>query len=234
MKPVNCMIVDDEPIARDILSSYVAKVPGLSLVKTCMNATEAFEGLHQYAVDLIFLDIQMPVITGVEFLRSLRKRPFVIFTTAHADFALEGYALNGVDYLLKPITFERFKLAVQHAMERMNLPSSAPEKEKLPDYTFIRTDSQLVRINYEEVLYIMADRDYCYIYFIDGKKIMVGTSLKELEAMLPDQWFMRIHRSYLINWQKIKLLKKNCIQLHGIEIPVGASYKAALYRKLHL
>jgi DNA-binding LytR/AlgR family response regulator len=225
------MIVDDEPIARDILINYTARVPVLNLVKICMNATEAFEGLHQYPVDLIFLDIQMPVITGVEFLRSLRKPPFVIFTTAHADFALEGYSLNGVDYLLKPITFERFQQAVQKAMERLSLPAVQPEKEVLPDYTFIKQDTKLVRINYDEVLYIMADRDYCYIYFSNGKKIMVGTTLKELEATLPDSWFIRAHRSYIINTKKITTIKKNSLEIDSTEIPIGLSYRESLFSK---
>ena len=231
----NCMIVDDEPIARNILESYVAKLPILNLAKVCSNAMEAYEGLHEFKIDLLFLDIQMPIISGLDFLRSLRNPPQVIFTTAYSKFALEGYELNLVDYLLKPITFERFNQAIQKFTERAerNIGSRAIQNE-LPNYTFIKHDAGLVRVNYEEVNYIMADKDYCTIYFTSGKKLLVSMHLKLLEGILPDNWLVRVHRSYIVNVRKIKLIKGNFMEINNTEIPIGANYKGALFEKLQL
>src|SRR5688572_26294965 len=157
MTEIKCMIVDDEPIARDILKTHIAATPGLSLVKSCMNASEAYEGLHEHEVDLIFLDIQMPVITGTDFLRSLRNPPLVVFTTAYHNYAVEGFELNSVDYLLKPITYERFYQAVQKVRERLEVRSvknAAPPT----DYIFIRQDSRLMKINHHQIHYIEAEK----------------------------------------------------------------------------
>jgi len=231
----NCMIVDDEPIARNILKNYIGQLPILNLAKVCSNAMEAYEGLHEYKVDLVFLDVQMPVITGVDFLRSLRNPPLVIFTTAFSKFAMEGYELNLVDYLLKPITFERFYLSVQKFMERFeNRKTNIETLNELPDYTFIKQDSRLIRINYDDVNYIIADRDYCTMHFIDNKKLLVSMHLKLMEGLLSGKWFVRVHRSYIVNFKKIKLIKGNAIELNGIEIPIGANYKELLFERLQL
>ena len=229
------MIVDDEPIARDILKNYIGQLPMLNLVKVCSNAMEAYEGLHEYKVDLVLLDVQMPVITGVEFLRSLRNPPLVIFTTAFSSFAMEGYELNLVDYLLKPITFERFYISIQKFLERMeNRKTNIENLHELPDYTFIKQDSGLIRINYDDVNYIVADRDYSTMHFTDHKKLLVSMHLKSLEELLPEKWFIRVHRSYIVNFKKIKLIKGNFIEINGIEIPIGANYKDLLFKKLQL
>jgi len=229
------MIVDDEPIAREILKNYIGQLPMLTAVKICSSAMEAYEGLHEYKVDLVFLDVQMPVITGLEFLRSLRNPPLVIFTTAFSKFAMDGYELNLVDYLLKPITFERFYLSIQKFMERIeNKKSNIENLNQLPDYTFIKQDSRLIRIDYDNVNYIMADRDYCTMYFTDNKKLLVSMHLKLLEEVLSEKWFIRVHRSYIVNFKKIKLIKGNFIEINRIEIPIGANYKSVLFKRLQL
>jgi DNA-binding LytR/AlgR family response regulator len=228
------MVVDDEPIARDILKEYIHRIPELTLLKSCMNAAEAYQGLHEYAVDLLFLDIQMPVISGTEFLRSLKKPPLVVFTTAYSQYAVEGFELNSIDYLVKPVLFERFYKAVQKVTERMSGYGQATgEKEETPDYLFIRQVNKLIRVNHSEISYIQAERDFCSVY-VDNKRLLASLHLKILEDMLPQNKFMRVHRSYIVNLEKIKAVKGNMIELSKQEIPIGASYREQLFKKLHL
>src|SRR5688500_10561004 len=180
MTEIKCMIVDDEPIDRDILKTHIAATPGLLLMKSCMNAAEAYEGLHEHEVDLIFLDIQMPVITGTDFLRSLRNPPLVVFTTAYHNYAVEGFELNSVDYLLKPVTYERFYQAVQKVRERL----VAKPQQPAVDYIFIKQDSRLIRVQYDQIRYIEAEKDFSTV-FTNEKKLLAGMHLKMFETMLP-------------------------------------------------
>lgn len=230
---INCIIVDDEPIARDILAGYMQLVPELNLVRSCISATEAYECLHQFKVDLIFLDIQMPVITGTEFLRSLRKPPFIVFTTAYSNYAVEGFELNSVDYLLKPITFERFYQAVQKVQERIDLrPAMMTTSQEHVNYIFIKLDGKLVRVNHEEIDYIRAERDFCSIYHGENR-IFASMHLKLFEDLLPGS-FLRVHRSFIVNLNKVRAIKGNTIELAGEEVPIGANYRDALMAKLKL
>ncbi|TQM50809.1 LytTR family two component transcriptional regulator [Arcticibacter tournemirensis] len=228
------MVVDDEPIARDMLETYIGRIPELTLVKSCMNAAEAYDVLHEYAVDLIFLDIQMPVISGTEFLRSLRKPPLVVFTTAYSKYAVEGFELNSVDYLLKPIVFERFYQAVQKVMDRLSgyVPAHA-ETQEPPDYIFMKQGIRLIRVNHSDINYVQAERDFCSVY-LDDKRLLVSFHLKMLEDLLPQNIFFRVHRSYIVNLKKIQALKGNIIELNNQEIPIGANYRELLFKKLHL
>ena len=230
MPEIKCMIVDDEPIARDILRSHIAATPGLSLVKSCMNASEAYEGLHEYEVDVIFLDIQMPVITGTDFLRSLRNPPLVVFTTAYHNYAVEGFELNSVDYLLKPITYERFYQAVEKVRDRL---ASKPAVQQAPtaDYIFIKQDSRLVRVHFDQIRYIEAEKDFSTV-FLSDKKLLAGMHLKMFETMLPAHLFMRIHRSYIVHLNKITAVNGNMAELGQTEIPIGSNYKNELLKKL--
>lgn len=227
------MVVDDEPIARDILQAYIERIPELNLVKSCMNATEAYEGLYEYQVDLIFLDIQMPVISGTEFLRSMRKPPLVVFTTAYSQYAVEGFDLNSVDYLVKPIVFERFFQAVQKAMERLAGYTQVCEKQEIPDYLFIRQGTKLIRVNHSEIMYIQAERDFCSVYLSD-KRLLASLHLKVLEDLLPGNEFARVHRSYIVNMEKIKAVKGSMLELDNAEIPIGANYREQVFKKLRL
>jgi DNA-binding LytR/AlgR family response regulator len=230
MNEIKCMVVDDEPIARNILKNHISATPNLVLLKSCMNATEAYEGLHAHGIDLMFLDIQMPVITGIEFLRSLSKPPLVIFTTAYHDYAVEGFELNSVDYLLKPITYDRFYQAIQKVQER--LIARPVQIQPAPvDYIFIKQDSRLVRIYYEQIRYIEAEKDFSTV-FTQEKKFLAGMHLKMFETMLPDTHFFRLHRSYLVNLTKITSINGNMAELGQTEIPIGANYKNDLLKKL--
>ncbi len=228
------MVVDDEPIARDILQTYIQRVPELELVKSCRNATEAYEGLYSQQVDLIFLDIQMPVITGTEFMRSLRKPPLVVFTTAYSSYAVEGFELNSVDYLLKPITFERFYQAVQKVTERMAMNQvRVPETKNHPDYLFIRQDNRLVRVEHDQIFYIQAERDFSSVY-LKETRILAGMHLKLFEDILPPSQFLRVHRSYIVNLKAIRAIKGNVIELENAEVPIGASSREELFQRLQL
>lgn len=227
------MVVDDEPIARRILQTYIERIPELTLVKSCINATEAYEGLYEFPVDLIFLDIQMPVISGAEFLRSLRKTPLVVFTTAYSQYAVEGFELNSVDFLVKPIVFERFYRAIQKVTERLSGYTQVCEKQDLPDYLFMRQGTKLVRVNHNEMIYIQAERDFCSVY-LAGKRLLASLHLKVLEDLLPENKFARVHRSYMVNMEKIKAIQGNMLELDNAEIPIGANYREQLFKKLHL
>jgi len=227
-------VVDDEPIARDILETYIGRISEISLVKSCINAAEAYDVLHEYPIDLVFLDIQMPVISGTDFLRSLQKPPLVVFTTAYSQYAVEGFELNSVDYLVKPIVFERFQLAVNKVIDRMAANSQvAPLNGPLPDYLFIRQGSKFVRINHSEISYIQAERDFCSVY-LENKRLLASLHLKILEDMLPKDKFTRVHRSYIVNLEKIQAVKGNTLELNNAEIPVGANYREQLFKQLHL
>jgi DNA-binding LytR/AlgR family response regulator len=227
---MRCLIIDDEPIARELLRTYIDRIPELIVSDSCKNASEAYESLYQNQIDLIFLDIRMPVVSGVEFLRSLRKPPLVILTTAYSEYAVEGFELNCIDYLLKPITFDRFYQSVQKVLERINYTNQSIEE---PDYLFIKQDNRLLRVNYADILYIQAERDYCTVYLPD-KKLLASMHLKLFEDILPKQRFMRVHRSYIINISQLKAIKGNVIEIGREEIPIGLSYKEALFNRLRL
>lgn len=235
MKTLNCIIVDDEPIARDVISGYLSKIPGMELVKSCKNATEAYEALHDMQIDLVFLDIQMPVITGTDFLRSLRRPPLVIFTTAYPNFALEGFELNSIDYLLKPITFERFYLATQKALERADYlkMSKQPLSVQFPDHIYIKQHGKLLRISCHHISYIKAGQNDCVLY-INDEPIIATMPLKSLMIQLPPILFIRVHRSYVVNLKQISAIKGNCVYLDKNEVPIGASYKVGFIKILNI
>lgn len=234
MKQINCLVVDDEPIARDILKAHIEKLPGLSLLSMCKNATEAYQALSEFSIDLIFLDVQMPVITGTTFLRTLPKAPLVVFTTAYSDYAVEGFDLNAVDYLLKPITFERFCQAVQKVREKMTGHDWPPAGQLPASYLFIRQDTRLVKVDFDEICYIRGERDFCSVYLTTGKRMLAGSHLKLLSNALPAGLFMRVHRSYIINLDKVRAIKGNVIEICDAEIPIGSSFREALFSTLKL
>lgn len=234
MKKIGCLVVDDEPIARDILKTYIEQLPELSLLGSCKNATEAYHALYEFPVDVIFLDIQMPVITGTDFLRSLRKPPLIVFTTAYAEYALEGFELNSVDYLLKPITFERFYQSVQKVQERLVHLSWQVMPYETLSYIFIKQDTKLIKVDFEEINYIQAERDFCSLYLSSGKRLLSGMHLKLMEEVLPPEKFVRVHRSYIININKIKVIQGNLLVTDHAEIPVGNNYRESLFKILKI
>ncbi|MEP7269636.1 MAG: LytTR family DNA-binding domain-containing protein [Saprospiraceae bacterium] len=227
------IIVDDEPLALEVLEEFIKKIPDLTLIKKCQNAIEAGEVLRKQDVDLVFLDIQMPQLTGIEFVKSLTKPPKIIFTTAYSQYALEGFDLNAVDYLLKPISFDRFLKAVNKAMAKSgsNTSLESDEIESGPDFIFVKADKKLIRLRYNEIQYVEGLKDYVIIKTDTGRVITLQT-MKSLEEKLPSPPFMRIHRSYIINLDKILAVVGNMVEV--IEkgqpklLPVGKNYRDEL------
>jgi two-component system, LytTR family, response regulator len=223
---LNCVIVEDEPLARNLMKDYVSKVPYLNLIEACSNPLAALEVLRQHQVDLLFLDIQMPEITGINFLKTLQKKPLVILTTAYSEYAIESYELDVVDYLLKPITFDRFLKAVDKASQRMNAPQ--PEAAKPADpanpFVFVKDGTKLVKIFWNDILYIEGLKDYVTIH-TRTQKVITLQRIKVLETQLPADQFVRIHHSYIIAIKAIDAIHKGEVQIGTTYIPISDSYK---------
>lgn len=242
---INCIAVDDEPLALGLVCAFIKQTPFLNLVGQYGSAVEALGGLQQHKVDLIFLDIQMPNLNGIELARVLDGRgankPRIIFTTAYNQFALEGYRVDALDYLLKPFNYEEFlhaankALAYAELLSKSNNTSMAPAAEpaaaveKVEDnYLFIKVEYQLVRIALNEILYLESLKDYVKIFLKDTEKaILTLSSLKALEEKLPARRFMRVHRSYIVSLDKINSITRNAMQIGKINITVGDQYKEA-------
>lgn len=224
---IKCLIADDEVIAHQILEQYIMQTPGLTLVAKCRNALEAFAKLEQHSIDLVFLDIEMPLVNGVAFLRTLNipNPPKVIFTTAYAEYALEGYELNVVDYLLKPFSFERFSKAVEKAKQSLQKPAETQTPAEDNNYLVIKEKGGLMKIPYNEILYIEASRDYMKIV-TTARQYLVHLTMKKLEELLPVEQFIRTHKSYIVSLAQIKQLKSdNLLLSNNISIPVSINYK---------
>lgn len=226
----SCLIVDDEPLAQDVLDSYIKQTPQLSLIGTCNNAIEALEKMKQNQVDLIFLDIQMPEITGIDFLKSLKDPPMVIFTTAYQDYAVEGFELNAIDYLLKPFSYDRFAKAVKKAEELSKLKEEHEQRED--DYIFIKSDQKLQKVYYDDILYIEALADYVKIHTPEKRYITLQT-MKNMEEKLPDKFFKRVHRSYIVALDKIMSIVGSSVEVSEQRIPIGKNYKDAFFEAMN-
>lgn len=229
---INCLIVDDEQHAIDILVHYVGQTPFLHLAASTTNPIEALQIVNTQKIDLIFLDIQMPELTGIDFIKAIQGKANVILTTAYSEFALESYELNVVDYLLKPIRFPRFLQAVQKvANEHAEQQVETESLELEDDYIFVKTESKgkLLKINLNEIEYIEGMKNYVAIY-CGGKKTLVYTSMKELEERLPHRSFLRVHKSFIIPIAKITGIEGNLLRLKNVmaEVQIGESYKADL------
>jgi len=226
------IIVDDEPLALDVLETYIEKLPSLELVARCDNAIEAFDILSKEQIDIMFLDIQMPQLTGIEFLKSLSNPPLVIFTTAYPNYAIEGYELNVMDYLLKPISFERFMKGVNKALAQLDLQtetkeSITTENKEQSDFIFVKADKKLIKINYRDILYIEGLKDYVIIKLPTSRVITLQT-MKSLETKLPATIFKRIHRSYIANLDRIDAVVGNMIEIEKKHLPIGKNYRDEL------
>ncbi len=223
------IIVDDEPLAREILESHLESLDQFELVASCQNAIEANAILQQESIDLMFLDIQMPKMTGMEFLRSLKNPPEVIMTTAYSEYAVEGFELNVIDYLLKPISLERLMQATNKFLERNSGTKQMSEDD---EFFFVKADKKMVKIHFNDILYIEGLKDYVIIKKDDSRIITLQT-MKSLESKLPDTIFMRIHRSYIVNINKIRAIFGSMVEiLEGGKpknIPVGKNYKDLLH-----
>ncbi|REE80550.1 LytTR family two component transcriptional regulator [Lutibacter oceani] len=233
-KTVKCIIVDDEPIAREILENHLQKIEAVTVVATCKNAIEAFNQINSNQVDLIFLDINMPEISGLSFAKSINKNIKVIFTTAYREYAIDGFNLQAVDYLLKPISFERLLQAVNKYLgeNTLNITESTSEiiNEK-SDFIFVRSDRKMVKINFSEINYIESFSDYIKFHLKD-KVIITRETISSIEAKLPKADFLRIHRSFIISISKIESFTNEFIEIHKKALPISRSYKKDVLLRL--
>jgi len=233
MIQLKCIAVDDEPLALDIIEDYIKNIDFLSLTKKCYKASEAIDIIQKENFDLIFLDIQMPGITGVQFAKSIKNIPPVIFTTAYSDYAVEGFELDAVDYLVKPFTFERFLQAANKAFSLYKLKSNKEvSRENKKDFIFVKSDYKNIKVNFNDILYIEGLSDYIKIHLTNGEKILVLQSLKAFIKELPTNDFIRIHRSFIISFDKIKSIQKNRVFIGNTEISVGESYKTDFIKEI--
>ncbi len=226
---IHCLIVDDEPLAIDVLVSHINNIPGLEIVGTCQNAFEAMELLKQKQVDLIFLDVRMPKLMGHEFYRTLRNPPKVIFTTAHKEFAVDAFDLEAVDYLMKPITMERLIKAVNR-ISLAPIPVNSEENHLLETegFLYFRSERKMIKVNYNDILYIESMKDYVRVVRENDKPILVKQSISSVEESLPAHLFMRIHRSFIVSIQKITAFTNHDVEIGGKEIPIGRLYSHQL------
>lgn len=231
MEQLKVLIADDEPIARDIVMAYAAKLPTLKVVATCNNAVEVFEALNKQSVDILFLDINMPEITGIDLLKTLRNPPQVVFTTAYAEYAVESYELNAVDYLLKPFSFDRFVKAVNKATDKIE-QSSSPNHSIQDNTLFVKSDGKLVRINLDELLLIEGLKDYVKLW-VGEQSILVHSTMKNMEEQLaPYNNYVRVHKSYIVNVRHIREVEGNTLRLNKQEVVIGNTYREKVFELL--
>ncbi len=241
---MNCMVVDDEKMGRSLLEENVSQLPFLNLVASCKNAFEAMEQLQAQTIDLIFLDIQMPGMLGTQFLQTLKKKPLVVFVTAYDHYAVESYQLDVVDYLMKPVSLERFSLAAHkayHLFQQANSipapinPTAIPAVEAIEDFFFVNVEYSLVRISIPQITHIEGLKDYVKI-FLDGERrpVLTKVTMKSLEAKVVPHLFMRVHKSFIVNIRRIESVKQQRIKIGTFDIPVSDSHASDLMEKLNL
>jgi DNA-binding LytR/AlgR family response regulator len=234
MNKFSCLLVDDEPPALEILNHYISETPLLEVVKECHHAMAAFEFLQQHHVDLIFLDVQMPRLLGTELLRSLPHAPKVIFTTAYRDYAVDGFELGAVDYLLKPYSFDRFLRAVHKVLDLEQRIAPTPSNvltNQSERFLYVRADRKMVKVMVDEIRYIESLKDYVRI-FVKDQQIITKQTITALEEMLPENEFMRIHRSFIVAVKKVDSYDHHAVFVNKAELPVGPLYKQEILKRL--
>ena len=233
-RTIRCLVADDEPPAREILGRYIDNMPGLQLVKECSNAMQVLSFLQDEEVDIIFLDINMPQLKGNELLKILKNPPKIILTTAYAEYALEGYELDVVDYLLKPIQFERFVKAVHKAVQLNGNSISQPliqNEPKQESFVYFRADRKMVKVMLDSILYIESMKDYIKIVTSDGV-LITKQSITSVEAMLPENHFIRTHRSFIVSLPKIRSFTHELIEIDRTQIPIGKLFRNGVMKVL--
>lgn len=233
---LKCLLIDDEAPALKVLQLHISNTNGLEIVACCNNAVEALDVLHEKQVDLIFLDIKMPRLIGTDFLRSLASPPKVVFVTAYRDYASESYDLDAVDYLVKPVSFERFLKAVSKVKRLLGheVPASSEEyKRNMEAFIYLRVDKAMQKVFINEIVYIESWKDYIKVFLSTGKNFMVKQSIRSVENILSDHRFIRVHRSYIISLEKISGYNHSDIQLGSKAIPIGRLYKQKLMEAIH-
>lgn len=229
MTKINCIIVDDEPLSQDILKDYVGSCPELNLLGTYPNALEAREAILKEQTDLVLLDINMPKLSGIGLIKSLPNPPLVIFVTAYPEFAVDGFELDAVDYLLKPVSFERFMKAINRVSEKLQ---NERQTETSPDHILVKADKKMFRLDYNEITYIEAQGDYIKIY-TDNRTLMVYGSLSGFEQKLPSDRFLRIHKSFVVSLSKIEYIEGNQIKVNNNLLPVSLKFRDQLMVRLN-
>ena len=236
---MNCIVVDDENMGRKLLEENVRQIPFLNLVASCKNAFEAMEQLQTNSIDLIFLDIQMPGMLGTQLIQTLAKKPLVIFVTAYDNYAVESYQLDAVDYLMKPVSLERFSLAANKAYQLFNMQKPVAQtvsvpQEALEDFFFVNVEYSLVRISIQQISHIEGLKDYVKI-FLDGERrpVLTKMTMKSIEAKVLPHGFMRVHKSFIVNLRRIESIKQQRIKIGTFDIPVSDSHAADLMEKLN-
>jgi DNA-binding LytR/AlgR family response regulator len=241
MDKLRCLVIEDEPLSQDILSGYISSVPSLELIGICPNAIEATHILQETPVDLLFLDINLPKISGIKFLKALVKPPMTIFTTAYPEFAVEGFESDAVDYLLKPYSFERFLRAVNKAIERrmffqgnQQVLKAAESKSQVPPgFLVLRADKRLHKVNLADIRYLEATGDYIKV-FTNEKCLVIHSTIKAILEQLPGEYFIRIHKSFIIPLHCISYLEGNQVKIGDTMVPIGLIYKEELMKSLNL
>lgn len=224
---MKCLVIDDEPLARDLIEDNIRQVPFLDLAATCSNAMDALDVISREKIDLIFLDIQMPGINGIQFLQTLKQPVLVVFITAYEKFAIEGYSLDVVDYLLKPVAFDRFLKAANKAQELFSLRV----KPVSPEFIFVHADYNLVKISFSDVIYVEGLKDYVKIHLAAVQRpVITRMSMKSLEELLPQKRFTRIHKSFIISIDKIISIRKGRVKIGLAELPISDSYAEKFYQ----
>ncbi|RYE54006.1 MAG: response regulator transcription factor [Sphingobacteriales bacterium] len=244
MIKLKCIAVDDEPLALDIIEDYVSKVPFLELVKRTENAIEALQMVQSGGIDLVFLDVQMPELTGIQFLKIASGKSNYILTTAYSQYALESYDLNVSDYLLKPIAFDRFYKAVEKVHNRMKTsePAAVPQPVQTPvpssanthpvqDFIFVKTEHKIQKIELDDILYIEGLKDYISIY-TKAERVITLQNMKKMEETLPAGQFVRVHKSYIISLDKIESIERSRISICGKVIPIGDTYRDEFFKHI--
>ena len=232
---IQCLLIDDEPPALKILSRYIADIGNMEIVGQCRNAIEALEVLRIHRVDVIFLDIKMPRIIGTDFFKNLSHPPKVIFVTAYREYAVDGFELDAVDYLVKPVSFERFLKAVTKLNKLISndaVPSMAPSPLQEDAFVYLKVDKDMKKIFTGDILYIESCKDYVKVFLTNSKSMLVKQSITAMENLFSDQRFLRVHRSYLISMAGITGYNSYSVQLGTIEIPIGRLYKQSVIDRL--
>lgn len=225
---IQCLAIDDEPLAVKKIAGYIQKIPFLELVSECRSAFEAMEIINKQPVQLLFIDINMPDLSGLEFVKSLTVKPYIVFTTAYSEYAVEGFQVEAVDYLLKPIGFDNFLKAANKVKNLIELTGNYP-KEALRTTTshlFVKSEYKLIRIELDDIKYIESRHEYIKIYLVNSEPVMTRLSMKSIEEQLPSEKFMKVHRSYIVNLSKISVIERNRIVFdRKVFIPISEQYK---------
>jgi DNA-binding LytR/AlgR family response regulator len=234
---LRCLLIDDEPPALKVLQSHIAQISGLEVVGLCSNAVEAIDLLHRHTVDVMFLDIKMPKIIGTQFLRNLSHPPRVIFVTAYRDYAVEGFELDAVDYLVKPVSFERFLKAIDRLKRNADHQPMAEQKLYKPNpdaFVYVKADRVMQKVFVNEILYIESWKDYVRLYFLSGKFLLIKQPISAIENLLSQHNFLRVHRSYIVSLNKISGYSGMSVRLSSTEIPIGRLYKQSVMSQLNI